>query len=258
VTHSPTKHRDPVIIPEQYLKQLDKASRYSPQHQRQRVQNHLRQLELISQCDDALQQQATTKEEAPPQYDIIMRVREDVAFETPFDASVLLPLLTTTTTTATTSSASSSYNKHHTTNATILTSDCKTWGAMNDRFAVVVAPYSDFASSYFRAPYERFVNPCETFVGIYNTETFLLDTFLKLNATVIATPAIPSIVKYTENPDGGDLLESKSEQDRTCPAIRISRRIDQINHGNKYKRALGMLNDKNKGTVAAHCSTTGK
>jgi len=176
--NSPTKVARSPAVPELYVRQLNNKTGYRNLYQQQhRAQNHARQFEKLAKCHDAL---LNATNNAGYSYDLIIRVRDDVAFEPPLDISRLLPVLSS-----------------HNNSATILTSDCRMWGGINDRFAVLTP---DIASSFFQAPHERFSRVIrdgnENLEGIRNPETYLLDTYRKSNVTVLVTPEFPHVIKY--------------------------------------------------------------
>jgi len=90
------------------------------------------------------------------------------------------------------------------------------WGGINDRFAVLTP---DIASSYFRAPHERFLgaidNVNENMEGIRNPETYLRDTYRKLNMTILVAPELPHVIKYATDALGR-AVKPESELETLC------------------------------------------
>lgn len=201
---SPTSTGERCSVPEIYRFQLNKFRRALDKEERsRRAENHARQFEMMSKCSEAMvNATAAASPNTTTPYDLILRLRDDVAPRPPLSVARLLHVL------------SSSNNTN-----TIVTSDCRNWRGMNDRFAAVTP---DIAFSYFNAPHQRFVrtrDDPELLPGIDNPETFLWDTYTKLNITSVASSALRRILKYQRDADGFIHVPEDEEKHARCPRI---------------------------------------
>jgi hypothetical protein len=197
-------------VPAKYVEQLDR--KLTLDRQRKRAQNHARQFESLTYCNDAINKE----------YDFIIRLREDVGLEPPLNVSGVESILYE--------------DLHHnkTKSKIIMTSDCRSWAGMNDRMAIVTP---DIAEGFFNGPFQSFdflaqkeekgnasngnniVNKTPSSLllssldGVSNTETFIYTTYTALfDARVIQTPVLERIVKYTTD-FNGTVVKAHSEDE---------------------------------------------
>ena len=144
---------------------------FLPADRANRAQNHYRQYESLNQCG-ALYNEAKTN------YAFAIRAREDLGFR--------LEIWN-----GTTSNLTSVLTDLYRRPKTILTTDCRAYDGINDRFAWV-SPAA--AGDYFATPLAHMVAkyvPHRT----RNPETFLMRSYLNANITVILTARLRGLLK---------------------------------------------------------------
>jgi len=159
-------------VSELYTNKMGNTSfNFLPEQKKTRAQNHYRQYESLRQCG-VLYQAAQTN------YSFVLRARDDLGFR--------LPLWNATTTNLTLVLADL-----YRTPRTILSTDCRTYDGINDRFAWV-SPGA--ARDYFTTPLASMTSnlvPKET----RNPETFLMHSYLNRNITVILSARLRGLLK---------------------------------------------------------------
>ncbi len=218
VTNSSITQPDHPIVPPNYLRLMDKV-KMTESWQRARVQNHARQFETLTKCYDALlltterRYNANISFESSPTkyYDFSIRLREDVSLQEPLNVYELLPLLYPT----------------NTSEETVLGTDCRIHGGMNDRMALVSR---EAMQNYYEGPWKFFsqadsdLNSTSFKHSVHNPESFLYYVYkTRLNMTVIRTPKLRGIIKYTFRNDGTQehpnlvVVPAPLEDNEICP-----------------------------------------
>jgi len=134
---------------------------------------HMKQMETLSHCMDALPDQ---------EYTFLMRLRDDVALAPPLDTQRVLPRLLENTGPA------------------IMVTDCNNWKGMNDRMALVTP---EAGKVYFRLPYDGL----SANVTIHTEdgsktkpEVYYLDTYTDANVQIDQFPGLRNVFKYFWDP----------------------------------------------------------
>lgn len=218
VTDSSITQPDHPIVPPNYLRLMDKV-KMTESWQRARVQNHARQFETLTKCYDALlltterRYNANISFESSPTkyYDFSIRLREDVSLQEPLDVDKLLPLLYPSSTSG----------------ETVLGTDCRIHGGMNDRMALVSR---EAIKNYYEGPWKFFsqadpdLNSTSFKHSVHNPESFLYYVYkTRLNMTVVRTPKLRGIIKYTIRNDGTQehpnlvVVPAPLEDNEMCP-----------------------------------------
>ncbi|CAB9503745.1 expressed unknown protein [Seminavis robusta] len=185
-----TQNPDPAVS-FLYMGLLDKKN-LGKAFQMVRTKNHARQFETLNECYDVMKR---AEKEYHMTYQLVMRIRDDAAFLEPWDLSQIMPV----------------------TKKTIMSSDCRCWAGMNDRFAVVSR---DAAKPYFSLPFRRYEaiskpgnctksTPEYCLQGVLNPETFLMQTYENHGLSVNRTRRLRHILKYVINNTKTELPEKE-------------------------------------------------
>jgi hypothetical protein len=202
-------------VPEVFVNAID---RKKPSDRRKSGESAARQFETLSKCHQVMINAAADKQtavlsdsnvevksHASFSYDVILRIRDDAAPVTPLTSHALDPL---------------DLYENESGGGMIFANEClQWWGGVNDRFAIV-SPAA--AESYFLGPKNRFFHPNATFDAAYlkrivNTETFLFDTYRRLNVTVVSTNKIPYILMYEYDEQGNLIVIRREFTEVICP-----------------------------------------
>jgi hypothetical protein len=182
LTDSPTIQSSTPTINEIYLSRMDKPE-FERGWQRKRVENHARQFESLKKC-------YTTFREG--RYDFAIRTREDVSFNETFAIDSIMPIPS----------------------KTIITSDCRTHGGLNDRIAFISA---DAAKDYFVIPHNSFLRK-DLHKNIYNPESYFWHTYCQISKLrLVSSFKVRYVVKYVKGKDGQDIPAQNEDFSEWCP-----------------------------------------
>lgn len=181
--------QDP-LIPPKYLDVLGKKDVLTPEEERERVRNHLRQFETLSKCH--LHMSKTGK-----RYDVVHRIRDDTGYYRSVNVSSILEL----------------FSNH---SMSMVTSACATHGGINDRGAFVS---HDAAYDYFNDPIiQMYTQPIPDDVD--NTEKFLDIIYKKTIDNMVVDPTL-FLFKFTLKNIKGSKRNQKGfyhKSDKKCIA----------------------------------------
>ena len=144
---------------------------FLPARRKNRAQNHYRQFESLRKC-------GTLYDEANTKYAFAIRAREDLGFR--------IELWN-----GTSSNLTSVLRDLYRMPKTILSTDCRTYDGINDRFAWV-SPAA--VTDYFTTPLAAMIAKRIPKL-MRNPETFLLHSYLDANVTVVLTSRLRGLLK---------------------------------------------------------------
>ena len=197
LTYEPTaamdvKRQDSTVRPD-YTAKMDK-SYGSDEYKKRRVENHARQFFNMQQCNKYFDERIS--------YDFVLRLREDVAIQTPWNTSTIHKL--------------QAMLLQSPSKPVISTSDCRHHGGINDRLALLSA---NVARQYFSLPFETILGTKPLHRRIHNPESFQYYLY-KQHARIIKSPLLRGVVKYYAkiNQNGTTNYHvASSEQNDWCP-----------------------------------------
>jgi hypothetical protein len=212
-----------------------------------RAQNHVRIFDAYKRCwemvnsktneherlstENAIHSNKSTEKQQPP-YDVYIRIREDVGFEQPLNATLVDSLLPPPASKAV--EGDSNTNQKQTTpnrapSKTVITTDCRPWNGINDRLALVS---STAAESFFLHPnavlrddpYQSLSRGGDTTLSVdweevRNPETLLMEVYRKSNITLIASPFLRGVNRVVRSTDVKGKFEFHEDdiEEPLCP-----------------------------------------
>jgi len=183
----------------------------------QRAENHVRQYDSYRRCWDIERSTAPPHgpgEPVPPQYDVYIRIRDDVGFE----KNLNMTLVNTFTAIA---------RKRN--NKAIMVSDCRSFGGVNDRLAIVTPAA---AEDYFLNPYKLIKeDPYAKFGArgnevdwkrVINPESLLRNVYEASDIKIIQSKYIRGVDRIVMKRKGTEMIDAFHFMDETqpfCPEI---------------------------------------
>ena len=184
-------------VPASYINKMDnKTESFTKEKQIHRSRNHYRQFESLKQCGTIY-----TAAAASVKYAFVIRARDDLGFQ---------PSAWNGTTSNLTSVLRELYRNPN----TILGSDCRTHGGINDRFAWV-SPQA--ALLYFQIPLATMTGQLAISKQTKNPESFLLYSYLGANITVRVTPKLRGLMKLVISSKSTTKFNDGELEKRFCP-----------------------------------------
>ena len=195
-----------------YESQKDLRGARSYEEQMERAGNHGRIFDSYVKClehaDEAARQAGAAGGDSTRYYDVFIRIRDDSGMNRPLNVMGVSPAtggLSTVLTDAIPPPPNS-----------IIVTECRSWGGMNDRFAIV-AP--DIARRYFLRPYDVLAN--ERFIDdkvVRNPETLLLNIYAMSKIHVLGHPDLKRVNRVVKHQlDGKVAFYTGDKYQAGCP-----------------------------------------
>lgn len=200
--HVTTQERGPIVQPSHPL--INKAYQESMRHHPERTGRiiiHGRQFHTLSKCGEEMANSIQSDSNYVQQYDFSIRLREDIGLTSPLQVNALYQSLYT----------SSNQNNN---NRTVIVSDCRSHGGMNDRMAIVSREAS---YQYFHGPFIHWYTKALVKGKVQNPESYLLSTYeTSSRIRVLHLPILRFVVKLEPTRDGS-LVLLEHEEKTICP-----------------------------------------
>ena len=211
----PIKNPNPPAV---YYVGLKKHDRGKLEEVFERAENHVRMFDSYQRCWDIERKDALTQypevELLPPAHDVYIRIRDDVGLTKPLNMTMVNQFRTF---------SQSKWNPK-----IMITSDCRTWGGINDRMAII-SPAA--AQEYFLNPYQALaVDPYRGFGKsgknkidwdkVSNTEGLLKSLYEASDIHIIQSEYLRGVNRIVLKKEGNELIDAFHHADNTaafCP-----------------------------------------